>query len=59
MVGTSSDVQTTKMLAIAARPPAENARRITAAGLQIIGAQPRSPNLVCQSFAFILAADRS
>lgn len=34
------------MLAIAARGPAENARRITNDGVRVIGVQPQSPTLV-------------
>ena len=48
-----SDYQTTNMLTVAARGPAENARRITKDGVRVIGIQPRSSTLVLCSFYLI------
>ena len=47
------DIQTTNMLTVAARGPAENARRITKDGVRVLGIQPRSPTLVLCSFYLI------
>lgn len=44
--GKLSDFQTTKMLTVASRPPAENARRIIGDGRQVLGLKSRNPALV-------------
>ncbi|KAL8994519.1 MAG: hypothetical protein Q9188_007044 [Gyalolechia gomerana] len=43
--GKLSDDQTSKMLRIAARDPAENARRLVGTGAQVIGIQANNPKL--------------
>ncbi|KAL8830971.1 MAG: hypothetical protein Q9170_005495 [Blastenia crenularia] len=43
--GKLNDGQTTNMLRIAARGPAENARRIVGAGLRVVGIKPDNPTL--------------
>ena len=44
--GRLSDTQTSQMLTVAARPPAENARRIKGAGLKVLGLDRENPTLV-------------
>jgi len=44
--GLLSEKQTTNMLKVAARPPAENARRIVGRGQDIMGIEPQNPGLV-------------
>ena len=46
--GLLSEAQTTNMLKIAARGPAENARRIQSQGREVLGLKQLNPTLVSQ-----------
>ena len=57
--GAFTDVQTSNMHAVASRPPAENARRITNEGLRIIGVEPKSATLVSDFLMLYDVRERS